>query len=245
MPDDTSDALLSYADILAAELPGAWSVTYHPPTDTDVLATLDVRLWDLDLVAQHLAEHPLQHAATLTRADGAEFAVLPRNGGGFLTAALAPRALPDEAFRHVPEPHGIALANDPFTAAEQVSTDLLARYEIAAARVRANALSTIPASEPGWVVIAFQPSGGLAATPVDATARTVMISAGFGHDAPSGICYKGPADLYDQAVTLHDLGRELSARGIDLGVESRPRRRPAPTATAPASQLRTPPARHV
>ncbi|WP_394325175.1 MULTISPECIES: hypothetical protein [Streptomyces] len=109
-----SERLASYADVLASELPDAWTSTYHPPDAKDDLAELTGRIWDLDLIAESLAEHPLQHAAVLSRPDGAQLAVLDRHDerDGFLIAAVAPRALPDEAYRAVPEPNGIALTDE-------------------------------------------------------------------------------------------------------------------------------------
>ncbi|KPC80403.1 hypothetical protein ADL35_19600, partial [Streptomyces sp. NRRL WC-3753] len=79
-----------------------------PPGAKHDLAELGDRIWDLDLIAESLAEHPLQQAAVLSRPDGAQLAVLERHDerDGFLIAAVAPRALPDEAYRAVPEPNG-------------------------------------------------------------------------------------------------------------------------------------------
>ncbi|MGW2854744.1 hypothetical protein ACWDAZ_22885, partial [Streptomyces sp. NPDC001215] len=110
----TSQRLASYADVLADELPDAWTSSHLPPEAKDDLADLADRIWDLDLVAASLAEHPLQQAAVLSRSDGAQLVVLDRHDerDGFLIAAVAPHALPDEAYRGVHEPNGIALADD-------------------------------------------------------------------------------------------------------------------------------------
>ncbi|MDX3274178.1 hypothetical protein PV462_41445, partial [Streptomyces scabiei] len=155
---DTSERLASYADVLAGELPDTWTSTHLPPDAKDDLAELADRIWDLDLVAASLAEHPLQQAAVLRRSDGAQLVLLDRHDerDGFLLAAVAPRALPDEAYRAVPEPNGIALADDPFLGAEQVAGDLLARYDSALAQVRHNALGGIQPSQPDRVVLTWQ-----------------------------------------------------------------------------------------
>lgn len=93
---DTSERLASFADILAGELPGAWNSTHLPPEEKDDLVELADRIWDLDLVAASLAEHPLRQAAVLSRPDGAQLALLDRNDErhSFLIAALAPSACP-------------------------------------------------------------------------------------------------------------------------------------------------------
>ncbi len=101
---DTSERLASYADVLAGELPATWTSSYLPPDAKDDLVDLAARIWDLDLVAASLAEHPLRQAAVLSRPDGAQLVVLERHDerDSFLVAAVAPRALPDEAYRGVP-----------------------------------------------------------------------------------------------------------------------------------------------
>ncbi|MYS52199.1 hypothetical protein GTW46_19370, partial [Streptomyces sp. SID6013] len=102
-----SERLASYADVLAGELPDTWTSTHLTGDAKDDLAELTDRIWDLDLVAASLAEHPLQQAAVLSRPGGAQLVLIDRHDerDGFLLAAVAPRALPDEAYRGVPEPN--------------------------------------------------------------------------------------------------------------------------------------------
>ncbi|MFD8812540.1 hypothetical protein ACFV23_13930, partial [Streptomyces sp. NPDC059627] len=181
---DTSERLASYADVLAGELPDTWASSCLEPDAKDDLAELADRIWDLDLVAACLAEHPLQQAALLSRPDGAQLVLLDRydERDGFLIAAVAPAALPDEAFRAVREPNGIALADDPFLSAEQVAGDLLTRYDAALAQVRHNALGAIQPSQPDQVVLTWQTDGSIATAPAADRAGAVLTSHGFVRD---------------------------------------------------------------
>ncbi|MFK0121170.1 hypothetical protein [Streptomyces sp. NPDC090994] len=233
---EDSERLASYADVLAGELPGTWTSTYHLPEDKDDLADLTDRIWDLDLVAQALAEHPLGHAAVLTRSDGAQLAVLDRHDGqdGFLIAAVAPRALPDEAYRGVSEPNGIALADDPFLGAEQVAGDLLGRYDSALAQARHNAAPGIHPSRPDQVVLTWQSDGALAAVPVGETAAAVLTDNGFVKDEQTGVHTLAADDTRAQARAVYRIGQQLGAQGITVALQH-PSGRIAPAVTAPTN----------
>ncbi|MGY4737754.1 hypothetical protein [Streptomyces sp. ATMOS53] len=230
---DTSERLASYADVLAGELPDSWSSSHLPADAKDDLAELADRIWDLDLVAGSLAEHPLQQAAVLSRPDGAQLVVLNRHDerDGFLIAAVAPRALPDEAYRAVPEPNGIALADDPFLSAEQVAGDLLVRYDSALAQARHNALGGIQPSQPDRVVLTWQPDGSVATAPVDDRASAVLVANGFVQDPQSGIYRLNGDDTQTQARALREIGPQLDALGIGTALQH-PAGRTAPTSTA-------------
>jgi hypothetical protein len=232
---DNSERLASYADVLAGELPDAWTSSYHPPEDKDDLAELADRIWDLDLVAQTLAEHPLQQATVLSRPDGAQLLVLDRHDArdGFLIAAIAPRELPDEAYRAVREPGGIALTDDPFLSAERVAGDLLARYDTALAQVRHNAAAGIHPSQPDRVVLTWQQDGSLAAAPVGETATAVLTANGFVQDKQTGIYRLSGDDTAAQARAVRETGRQLDAHGIDTALQH-PSGRIAPAATPAA-----------
>ncbi|MGA5191389.1 hypothetical protein ACPCSL_33200 [Streptomyces griseoincarnatus] len=231
----TSERLASYADVLAGQLPDTWTSSHLPADAKDDLADLADRIWDLDLVAASLAEHPLQQAAVLSRPDGAQLVLLDRHDerDGFLIAAVGPRALPDEAYRAVPEPNGIALADDPFLSAEQVTGDLLARYDSALAQVRHNALGGIQPSQPDRVVLTWQPDGSVAAAPVDDRAGAILLAHGFVQDPKSGIYRLSCDDTQAQARALREIGGRLDALGIGTALQH-PAGRTAPTA-APAS----------
>ncbi|MFD3580875.1 hypothetical protein [Streptomyces sp. NPDC058683] len=232
---DTSQRLASYADVLASELPDTWTSSHLPPDAKDDLAELADRIWDLDLVAASLAEHPLQQAAVLSRPDGAQFVVLDRHDErhGFLIAAVAPQALPDEAYRAVPEPNGIALADDPFLSAEQVAGDLLARYDRALTQVRHNALGSIQPSQPDRAVLTWQPDGSVAAAPADDRPGAILIAHGFVQDPHSGIYRLTGDDTQAQARALREIGPQLDLLGISTALQH-PAGRRAPT-SAPAS----------
>ncbi|MFJ6017258.1 hypothetical protein [Streptomyces sp. NPDC092952] len=237
MPDhsDTSERLASYADVLAGELPDSWTSTYLSTDAKDALAELADRIWDLDLVAASLTEQPLQQAAVLSRPDGAQLVVVERHDerDGFLVAAIAPRSLPDEAYRAVPEPNGIALVDDPFLSAEQVAHDLLTRYDTALAQVRHNALGGIQPSQPDRLVLTWQSDGSIATAPADNRADAVLTAHGFVQDPQSGIYRLNGDDTQAQARALRGLSPRLDALGIGTALQH-PAGRTTPTAT-PAS----------
>ncbi|MFJ2175896.1 hypothetical protein ACIOHE_23765 [Streptomyces sp. NPDC087851] len=240
---EVSERLASFADVLAGELPETWNSTYHPPAHKNDLAELAHRIWDLDLVAESLAQHPLRQAAVLTRQDGAQLVVLNRNDtldtlDSFLIAGIAPRSLPDEAYRGVREPNGIALSDDPFLSAELVADDLLIRYDAALAQVRHN--TTHPSPEPGdarasraeRVVLTWQADGALATTGVSEAAAGVLTANGFVPGEQSGGYRLSGDDSAVQARAVRDSGRQLDALGITAVLQHSSTR---PTATAPAA----------
>ncbi|NEB89006.1 hypothetical protein G3I43_33300 [Streptomyces anulatus] len=231
--NENSDRLASYADVLAGELPGTWASSHIPADAKDDLAALATRIWDLDLVAASLADHPLQNAALLARPDGAQLVLLDRHDerDGFLIAAVAPRALPDHAYRAVSEPNGIALVDDPFLSAEQVAGDLLNRYDSALAQVRNNALGGLQPSQTDRVVLTWQTDGSVATAPADHRAGAVLLAHGFIQDPQDGIYRLDGDDSQAQARALREIGPQLEAIGIATGLQH-PVGRTAPTAIA-------------
>ncbi|MET8218768.1 hypothetical protein [Streptomyces hirsutus] len=231
MHDHDSERLATFADVLAGELPGTWTSSHHPAEGKDDLAELTDRVWDMDLVAQALADHPLQQAAILTRPDGAQLVVLDRpERGGFLIAAVAPSNLPAEAFRGLREPDGIVLTDDPFHSAELVAGDLLARFDTALAQARCNAAGIRP-SQPDRVVLTWQPDGSLAAAPVSDTVAEVLAANGFVRDE-SGTYRLSGDDTTAQARAVRAIGPQLDAHGITTALQH-PSGRIPPTATPP------------
>ncbi|MBN3933020.1 hypothetical protein IQ279_26025 [Streptomyces verrucosisporus] len=228
---ENSERLASFADVLAGELPGTWNSVHHPTEDKDDLTDLTNRVWDLDLVAEVLAEHPLRHAAVLTRQDGAQLVVLDRpEREGFLVAAIAPSGFPAEAFRGVREPDGVVVSDDPFRSAELVAGDLLTRFDAALLQVRCNAAGIRP-SRPDRVVLTWQPDGGLAAAPVSEEAAEVLIANGFVREE-SGIHRLSGDDSTAQAHAVRAVGPQLDARGIAVALQH-PSGRIGPNAAPP------------
>lgn len=247
---EDTERLASYADILAGELPGTWTTTHLPPEAKDDLAELIDRVWDLNLVAESLAEHPLQQAAILSRPDGAQLVVIDHHDDpdGFLIAAVAPRNLPDEAYRGVREPNGIALSDDPFQAVEQITGYLLPRYETSLAQVRYKAIENVQPSQADQVVLTWQPDGSLATFAVSADAAAVLAANGFVLDGAGAYRLSGD-DTTTQARAVREIGPQLEAHGIATTIQhpsgritpktAAPKARPAPAitrSTAPRSR---------
>ncbi|MFB6946914.1 MULTISPECIES: hypothetical protein [unclassified Streptomyces] len=247
---EDTERLASYADILAGELPGTWTTTHLPPEAKDDLAELIDRVWDLNLVAESLAEHPLQQAAILSRPDGAQLVVIDHHDDpdGFLIAAVAPRNLPDEAYRRVREPNGIALSDDPFQAVEQITGYLLPRYETSLAQVRYKAIENVQPSQADQVVLIWQPDGSLATFAVGEDAAAVLAANGFVLDGAGAYRLSGD-DTTAQARAVREIGPQLEAHGIATTIQhpsgritprtAAPKARPAPAvtrSTAPRSR---------
>jgi hypothetical protein len=231
------ERLASYADVLAGELPGTWTSTHHLADDKDDLAELSDRVWDLDLVAESLAEHPLQQAAVLSRSDGAQLVIIDRHDehDGFLIAAVAPRDLPDEAFRGIREPNGIALSGDnPFQEADQVTGYLLTRYDTARAQARWKVVENLEPSQADHVVLNWQPDGSLGAVAVGERAAAVLTDNGFVRDGADVYRLSGD-DTTAQARAVRAIGPLLEAQGITTALQH-PSGRIAPKATAPAAR---------
>ncbi|WP_129287499.1 hypothetical protein [Streptomyces sp. GZWMJZ-114] len=248
MHDPLTDAerLASYADILAGELPGFWSSTHVPPSAQTRLASLTDRVWDLDLVAASLAEHPLRQAAVLSRADGgAQLLLLDRHDAdrGVLAAALALPGLPVEAYRGVPEPNGVALdGEDPFSGAEVIARDLLPRYEQALSRAHGNARDQ--GLQPTVLTMAWQADGSLHAEPATAAATQVLLANGFAEaeNAP-GVYQLVGDDSAVQARAVRRTGRQLAELGIGTALSGYrssppPTSSPAPSTTPRPSRTR-------
>ncbi|MFC8708869.1 MULTISPECIES: hypothetical protein [unclassified Streptomyces] len=230
---DSLERLNSYADILADELPGTWTSQMASDAEGD-LAELADRLWDLDLVAASLAVRPLVQAAVLNRPDGAQLVLLDPHdvGDSYLVAAVAPLALPDEAYRGVVEPDGIAVPqDDPFQGAELTADGLLDRYDTALAQVRNNALGHIQPPRSDRVVLTWQQDGSVATAPVTTAACAVLEGAGFRQDPHTGIHWLSGDDTTVQARVLQAIGPQLDALGISTALQHS-ERRTAPTAAA-------------
>ncbi|MEU6144160.1 hypothetical protein ABZ848_27880 [Streptomyces sp. NPDC047081] len=250
MHDPAPDTGLgSFATVLAGELAGAWTSTYHPDRgDATAHDALTNDVWDMNDVADTLARHAVDHCAVLTRDDSTRLFIAegPGPGEGYLIAAMAPADAPAEAFRGVREPDGITVAADPFSAAEDIHYDLLPRYDKALAQVRTNAarLETSSAAEPENVVMTW--SGD--ALVVDKPDRDDVVQAltdhGFALDSERDVLVLPGDDSARQATSVRGAGHRLSELGVGVALRN-PAVRPAPSTTpvAPPSPPVTSPGR--
>ncbi|MEV8125407.1 hypothetical protein AB0P07_15095 [Streptomyces sp. NPDC085944] len=232
---DTS--LASFATVLAGELPGAWTSTYHPDLGSlDVRDILTDHVWDMNDIAEALARHPLDHCAVLQRHDGTRLFVTDPlgDGEGYLIAAIAPHDVPAEAFRGVREPDGITVEADPFSAAEAVTVDLLPRYYVAVHHVFANAEQLTPTSSDAQRLVLTWSEGALVVDkPERADVTQVLTDHGFVLDADRGVLALPGDDTARQAASARAVGNRLSQLGISTSL-GHPSARPAP-GTTPAA----------
>ncbi|MFD4257623.1 hypothetical protein ACFWR9_08320 [Streptomyces sp. NPDC058534] len=232
---DTS--LGSFAAVLAGELPGAWTSTYHPDRggDNDHSDLTDA-VWDMNAVADAMAKHTVDHCAVLQRHDGTRLFVADPlgHGEGYLIAAMAPSNQPAEAFRGVREPDGIAVDADPFSAAENVTFDLLPRYYVAAHQVFRNAEQlTRAASAPERLVMTWSDGALVVDKPDRADVTHVLTDHGFVLDTARAVLVLSGDDTARQAASVRASGERLSELGIDT-VLRHPQTRPA-LGTAPVA----------
>ncbi|MEV7888444.1 hypothetical protein ACWD3I_29745 [Streptomyces sp. NPDC002817] len=250
MHDPTPDTGLgSFAAVLAGELPGAWTSTYHPDHggtgDHDVLTD---QVWDMNEVADTLARRAVDHCAVLTREDGTRLFVAERTGPGegYLIAAMAPAEAPAEAFRGVREPDGIVVAADPFSAAEDIRYDLLPRYDKALAQVHANAARrTVPSSgEPESLVMTWSDDTLVVERPGRDDIAGALAEAGFVLDTAREVFVLSGDDSAHQAASVRTAGHRLSQLGVSV-VLRHPPARPAlgTAATVPPNPPVTAPQR--
>ncbi|AJT62529.1 hypothetical protein T261_0840 [Streptomyces lydicus] len=248
-PTPETGYLSSFAAVLTGELPGIWTSEYHPDRggniDHDALTD---QVWDMNEVAEALAEHAVDHCAVLTRDDGTRLFVMDPLGRdeGFLIAAMAPHDLPADAFRGVREPDGIAVAADPFSAAEDITLDLLPRYDKALAQVQHNAapLAAPPAAEPEQVVMTWAGDALVVDKPERPDIAQVLGYYGFIFDASKDVFVLSGDDSARQGASVRAAGHRLSELGIGVVLRN-PAARPAlgTSAVAPPSQPVTSPHR--
>ncbi|MDF3292406.1 hypothetical protein [Streptomyces silvisoli] len=237
MHDPTPDTGLgSFATVLAGELPGTWTSRYHPDRggDNDHDALTD-EVWDMNEVAAALAKHTVDRCAVLTRTDGTRLFVVDPvgHGEGYLIAALAPQDAPVEAFRGVREPDGIAVADGPFTAVEDITYDLLPRYDKALAQVRHNTarLAAPSAAEPERVVMTWSGDDLVVEALERPEIAQTLTDHGFAFDATRHVFVLSGDDSARQGACVRAAGHRLSALGIGV-VLRHPPARPALGTTA-------------
>ncbi|MFJ8676335.1 hypothetical protein [Streptomyces sp. NPDC093589] len=244
-PHHTHD-LETFAAALADELPGQWRATYHRHAERSDQFSRSEDVWDLNLVSAAIAEYELGHDALLTHSDGARLYVIghPRQGEEYLVAAMAPHHFAADAFRGVQEPNGITVPDDPFRAADDITVDLLPRYDKALAQVQHNAdalaQSARPATAPERVVMNWADEGHLVARPDSAQAAAVLSANGFVHDAQQQAYALPSDDTAVQARTVQAAGAQLSAHGIGV-VLPHPPSKPALDTRSPAAPVPTKP----
>ncbi|MFD9793346.1 hypothetical protein ACFWXK_20630 [Streptomyces sp. NPDC059070] len=231
--------LESFATVLAEHLPGTWTAAFHAHAHEQDQLRHAEDVWDLDLVADAIATHPLGQDAHLTSGDGTRLYVTVRPGHDeeFLVAALAPTHLfPPKAFSGVREPDGIAVPADPERAARAIAADLLPRYALAVAQVRHHALNP-PQPAPDLmqeqVVMIWGEDGSLAATATTRPAAEVLIAEGFVWQAAANAYVLSGDDTRAQAHTVQAAGARLAHLGIPTLL--RTATRPPIDAPAPAA----------
>ncbi|MFJ8795108.1 hypothetical protein [Streptomyces sp. NPDC102462] len=140
--------LATFAQDLAAQLPGSWTVVAQEHAAYAGQSPLTGQLWDDGHVQWALEQFVLSRYAVLTTDTGCELVVVdrPRRTREFLVAALQPSG--NDVADRVKAPDGIVVDADPARAASAVTHRLLPRYEqaVRAARVEQVAVA-VAASE--------------------------------------------------------------------------------------------------
>lgn len=246
MHDPTPDtSLSSFAAVLAGELPSIWSSEYHPDRggDNDHDHLTD-QVWDMNEVADALAKHTVDHCAVLTRADGTRLFVTDPlgHGEGYLIAAMAPQHAPAEAFRGVREPDGIAVAADPFSAAEDITHDLLPRYDKALAQVWHNAAARLDtAPKPEHVTAFWSYRNLLVETPARADVVQVLRDNGFRFTPDHSALVLSGDDSAVQAQSLQAASARLYELGVGVSLRHpQPQSAPGTSSAASPSPASTP-----
>ncbi|MCY0942338.1 hypothetical protein [Streptomyces antarcticus] len=219
--DRHPDELYSFAGILTQHLPGAWTQELRQHAGDDNQQELTADVWDMNHIAETLAQHPPTHDVVLTRNDGLRLFLIdhPRYDDELLIAAMAPTDTPAEAFRGVREPDGIAISADPEQAAENILTTLLPRYETALAQVQDNAARLSgPSVRPDTLVMTWTESGDLAVTTERADVAGILTTHGFVHDGQQTYTASGD-DTAHQAQCVRAAGSALGA--LNIGVTLR------------------------
>ncbi|WP_367435070.1 hypothetical protein [Streptomyces celluloflavus] len=251
MPDlrDKRD-LESFAAALADELPGQWRSQYHRHAEYRDQFPLAEDVWDMNMVTHAIVEVVLEHNAVLTRDDGARLYVIgrPRHDDEFLVGAMAPPGFAPEAFRGVREPDGIAVPDDPYRAADDITVDLLPRYDKAVAEVQHNAAhptppTPAPAPAPERVVLTWFGDGLLAAKTTSPEAAKALHDNGFTWDPREMAFVLSGDDTAHQAHCVQEAGTQLDRHGIGV-ITRHPPARSALETTAPPPPPPLKPASH-
>lgn len=223
MPDHDPEELDSFAAILTQHLPGSWTQALRQHTTHDDRHTLTADVWDMNRVADALAQHPLKHDVILTRDDGRRLFLMdhPRFEDEFLVAAMAPADTHAEAFRGVPEPDGITITADPEQAADAIATQLLPRYETALAQVQDNAARIARTStRPDTLVLTWTETGDLTTTTQDPDLVKILTEHGFVHEPDSTVYALSGDDTAEQARAVRAAGAQLTALGTGLALHA-------------------------
>ncbi|MFD8982846.1 hypothetical protein [Streptomyces sp. NPDC059564] len=237
MPDHAPEELDSFAAILTELLPGTWTreLRQHTAHDDQFFLTADV--WDMNRVADALAQHHLKQDVILTRDDGRRLFLMdhPHYEDEFLVAAMAPSDTHAEAFRGVAEPDGITIPADPAQAVFVIATQLLPRYETALAQVQDNALRLDRASaQPDTLVLTWTESGDLTATTDRSEVAEVLTAHGFVHDPGQQTYVASGDDTAHQAQCVRAAGAALGALNIGVTLRNAPQRGTPATKPLPA-----------
>ncbi|MCY0933831.1 hypothetical protein [Streptomyces sp. H34-S4] len=235
--DRDPDELDSFAAILTQHLPGTWTQELRQHTDHDDRQNLTAAVWDMNHVAEALAQNPPNHDVVLTHEDGRRLFLIdhPRYEDEFLIAAMAPVGTAAEAFRGVREPDGIVISADPEQAADDITTNLLPRYETALAQVQDNAAGlSQPSVQPGTLVLTWTESGDLTASTDRADVADTLTAHGFVHDPGQQTYVASGDDTAHQAQCVRAAGAALGALNIGVSLRHAPHRGTPPTAPVPS-----------
>ncbi|PKV84304.1 hypothetical protein [Streptomyces sp. TLI_146] len=246
MPASRAD-LASFADALAARLPGHWHSAYRQHVEYSDQFPLGEEVWDVGHVHWAVDVFVLGHDAQLSGPNGQRLCVIdrPLYRDQFLVAPLTPdEGLKPHHFTGVEEPNGIKVGNDPLRAAVAVSRRVLPRYRSALAAVRHNRqvrpeppLRPAPPEVDQVLTLTRYADGVLRApyTTVPAEARDALYIHGFQYLPHQGAFLLPAAyGAAGQALRIQAVAQQLAAHGIGVNL----RHTPPPPGAAPALNTR-------
>ncbi|MEU5833031.1 hypothetical protein ABZ820_04975 [Streptomyces diacarni] len=235
-----------FAEEVAARLPTGWHALPPPQPRGG-----EEGLWDNGHVSWAVEQRGHSYPGYLLKGPNDEtFQIIDRpcHPDQHLVAPLTPKGFHARHFHGVEEPHGIAVSDQPARAAARIAHRLLPRYYQALEAVMQRARAEpVPPMTPEAVhgqalTCVWNEAGDLIATDhtVPEQLHVLLYLKGFHHRPDLGAFVLPAAWGNRQAQLIHEVGRELGARGIGLTLRPASPPTPPPRASTPPAPVHRP-----